>query len=115
MPCNAIEEKRRDEKAIKRLGDYPGRPPPKRICNDPEQAERKLATESELMDRARRVLGIPAMNQDGGLIRTLIRQNSDRAERVLADLENAISEGRDIRTRFGYFIDAWKRFSKSTL
>jgi hypothetical protein len=98
-----------------RLNDYPGSTQPKRVCESESEIQKKTEREGRLMSKARDLIGRETMDRDGGFVRTLIREDPERAEKVLADLENALKEGRTVRNRFGYFIDTWKRFGKRVL
>jgi len=88
------------EEAINRLGNRAGS----------ENATE--AMENEFMLKCIRVLGKSEMNENGGGWRTYYRQNPDKAERVIAEVETAIRERpKTIRKSLGAFaMDLWKRF-----
>jgi len=67
-------------------------------------------TENALITRIRDFVGQAGMAASGGLFRTLIRQNPGKFERVLADGESQVREGKKLQNPGGYFIDTWKRF-----
>jgi hypothetical protein len=64
--------------------------------------------EQELWQRITEV--IPDHPKNGGMYRTLMRQKPGKFERVLADTENAVKEGRVRKTPGAYFMDTWKWF-----
>jgi hypothetical protein len=58
------------------------------------------------------VLTKPEMEENGGLWRTLYRQNTGKAWRVISELQRMLKEGVEIRTTPAKTaMDLWKRFS----
>jgi hypothetical protein len=67
--------------------------------------------ENEMMSRAMKVFGKRSMEASGGMYRTLLRQNRRKFERVLAEVDCQVREGKQLDNPGGYFMDTWKRFA----
>ena len=76
----------------------------------PAKAKKFSRAQKEIVDRFEAVLGIEWENDRSKWLGR-IAQTVGKAERVIADVENAAKEGRINVTRAGYAEDTWKRFA----
>jgi len=102
VPINDYDPDSDSDSAFKRLGKCAG--------SAGENGEK--AAENGFILRCRGVLGKAQMAEHGGIWRTLYRQNSKKAERVIAEVETVKRDRpATIKTNLGAFaMDLWKRF-----
>jgi hypothetical protein len=97
-----LPEKRREEdlKAFKRLR------------KSAESGGEEGAGEDAFMLQCRQLLGKGPMEKDGGIWRTLYRQNPGKAQRVIAEVEATVKDrpGTIHSSRAAFAMDLWKRF-----
>lgn len=101
--------------AINRLGNRPQGGEDEKAAgaagDKPKLTARQRESENDFLERCRDVLGKKEMDSNGGLWRTIFRQNKKKAWAVVNETASMKTEGRIKQSASQAMMDLWKRYA----